>query len=185
MTVRARSVMLAIALIGVEFRMAPTGADDFPGVPSSKLGTVTVFGPVNVLFAEGATALRTGRAEEALRLTLEGLKAPNTTKDAAAGHANACAAYALLERWEEALFHCNTSLGLDDTNWRTYNNRAAVYAGTRHYDLALRDLEAGLRIAPRSPTLRESLRIVSKNQSLMRRRGDREVIRERRIFRAM
>jgi tetratricopeptide (TPR) repeat protein len=165
--------------------MSVANAADPSSARSSPMGTVTVFGPANVPFAEGATALREGRVEEGLRLTLEGLETPNAVKDAAAGHANACAAYALLERWEEALFHCNTSLRLDDTNWRTYNNRAAVYAGTRHYDLALRDIESGLEIAPRSPTLRESLRVVSTNQRLMRNRGNRELVRERRIFRAM
>ncbi len=71
-----------------------------------------------------------------------------TVRDQAAGHSNVCAGYAALKRWEEALLHCNQALELDRTNWRTYNNRAAVFVGLKHFDLAMTDVNAGLALAP-------------------------------------
>lgn len=131
--------------------------------------STTVIGPSNAMLADGAVALEAGRVEEGIRKTLEGLKGPNTQRDIAAGYCNLCAGYGLLKRWDEALGHCNTSLGLDPSNWRTYNNRAAAYTGKGLYDLALTDIESALEIAPESRTLRKTLRIVEEHK-----RADRE-----------
>jgi tetratricopeptide (TPR) repeat protein len=127
--------------------------------------SATVIGPVNPLLTDGTTALQMGRFEEGVRLTLAGLKQPNSPKDEAAGHSNVCAGYAALKRWEEALEHCNRALELDHTNWRTYNNRAAVFVGLKKFDLAMTDVNTGLELAPDSETLLQSKGVVIQHQS--------------------
>jgi DnaJ family protein C protein 7 len=122
--------------------------------------------------ADGAAALEAGRIEEGVRLTLEGLKAAaGTPRENAAGHSNACAGYVLLKQWAEALAQCNAALELDTSNWRTYNNRASIYVEQGLYDLAMRDLEAGLALAPGAPTLHESVRILQRNKQVAGRQA--------------
>ncbi len=133
----------------------------------SNANSTTVIGGGNALLANGAEALQKGRIEDGLRLTLEGLKIPGTAKDTAAGHSNACAGLALLKQWDEALVHCNRALELDTANWRSYNNRAAIYIAKGLYDLAIHDLETGLSIAPRSAILKESMRIAQKDKRIL------------------
>ena len=132
--------------------------------PSSQ--SATTIGPQNPALADGATALDAGRIEDGIRLTLDGLKLPTDAYDKAAGYSNLCAGYAMLKQWDEALPHCNTSLTLNKNNWRTFNNRAAIYVAKGQYELAIADLRAGLEIAPNSRTLLESLRIVQQNKRL-------------------
>jgi tetratricopeptide (TPR) repeat protein len=105
--------------------------------------SMTIMGPANPQLSEGATELD------------------------AAGYSNLCAGYAMLKQWDEALQHCNTSLSIDPNNWRTFNNRAAVFVAKGDYELAMSDLRAGLEISPNSRTLLESLRIVQQNKRLM------------------
>ncbi|MGH8259158.1 MAG: tetratricopeptide repeat protein, partial [Steroidobacteraceae bacterium] len=131
----------------------------------------TVIGPLNPLLTRGAAALAAGHADEGIRLTLEGLKAPGDVHDTAAAHANLCAGYVLLRRYDDALTECNTSISLDGANWRAYNNRAAAFAAQGLYERALEDIAAGLRLAPGSPVLQRSLAIVHRNEDLVRRRG--------------
>jgi tetratricopeptide (TPR) repeat protein len=128
--------------------------------------SATTIGPLNPALADGATALDAGRIEDGIRLTLEGLKLPTDAYDKAAGYSNLCAGYAMLKQWDEALPHCNTSLTINKNNWRTFNNRAAIYVAKGQYELAIADLRAGLEIAPNSRTLLESLRIVQQNKRL-------------------
>ena len=150
----AAGVVAGLATSGTVFATEPTQS-------------ATVLGPTNPQLAEGAAALDEGRTEEGIRLTLEGLKLPTDLKDKAAGYSNLCAGYALLRMWDEALQHCNTAIELDRNNWRSFNNRAAVYAGKGEYDLAVDDIRAGLEIAPDSRTLNESLRIIQQNKRLV------------------
>ena len=120
----------------------------------------TVIGPINPLLTKGTDALEAGRYEEGVRLTMEGLELPNSPRDQAAAHSNVCAGYAALKRWNEALEHCNRALELDRTNWRTYNNRAAVFVGMKKFELAMADVNAGLELAPNSATLHKSKQVV-------------------------
>jgi tetratricopeptide (TPR) repeat protein len=152
-------------------------ATGISGATSSveKMGSKTVVGPDNPLLAAGATALEAGRVEEGVQLTLEGLKVASSAQQNAAGHSNACAGYVLLKRWAEALAQCNASMELDKSNWRTYNNRASIYVEQGLYDLALRDLEAGLALAPGAATLHESMRILQRNRRLLGRQARRSV----------
>jgi len=131
--------------------------------------SATVIGSVNPLLTEGSEALERGRYEEGVRLTLAGLEQPSSERDQAAGHSNVCAGYAALKRWSEALEHCNRALELDNTNWRTYNNRAAVFVGLKMYDLAMTDVNAGLEIAPNSSTLRKSREVVTQHHNAAKR----------------
>ncbi len=133
------------------------------------VGSKTIVGNTNPLLADGAAALEAGHIEEGVRLTLEGLKVAVTVQENAAGHSNACAGYVLLKQWAEALAQCNAALGLDKSNWRIYNNRAAIYVEKGLYDLAMHDLEAGLALAPGAPTLKESVRILQRNKRLLGR----------------
>jgi tetratricopeptide (TPR) repeat protein len=133
--------------------------------------STTVMGPSNAQLADGATALEQGRVEDGIRLTLEGLRSPNGRQDQAAGYSNLCAGYAMLQKWDEALQHCNAAIELDNNNWRSFNNRAAVYTGKGQYDKAVDDIRAGLRLAPNSRTLNESLRIIEENRRLLASRS--------------
>jgi tetratricopeptide (TPR) repeat protein len=142
-----------------------------PARSADRAGSKTVIGQTNSLLADGAAALEAGRIEEGIRLTLEGLKVAVTVRENAAGHSNACAGYVLLKQWPEALAQCNASLELDTSNWRTYNNRAAIYVEKGLYDLAMRDLEAGLALAPGAATLHESVRILQRNKRLVGRQA--------------
>jgi tetratricopeptide (TPR) repeat protein len=135
------------------------GAEEFTG-------SKTIVGQANSLLVEGAAALKAGRVEEGIRLTLEGLKEAATAQDTAAGHSNACAGYVILKQWAEALAECNAALALDTSNWRTYNNRAAIYIEQGLYELGLQDLQAGLALAPEAPLLHESMRILERNRRL-------------------
>jgi tetratricopeptide (TPR) repeat protein len=146
-----------------------------PARATDQAGSKTIIGQSNSLLADGAAALEAGRIKEGIQLTLEGLKMAVTARENAAGHSNACAGYVLLKQWPEALAQCNAALELDTSNWRAYNNRAAIYVEQGLYDLAMRDLEAGLALAPGAPTLLESVRILERNRSLLGRRARKAV----------
>jgi len=141
-----------IALAGASARGA--------ALPDAKPGSATVIAGENSLLADGASALREGRASDGIRLTLAGLKLAGSTRDTAAAHSNLCAGYVLLHQYDEALAQCDLSISLDPHNWRPYNNRAAAYAACGRYDEALADVMAGLKIAPGSPVLLLSLKII-------------------------
>jgi tetratricopeptide (TPR) repeat protein len=155
------ATLLIIAMGAAPTRVAHSTPD--------RANSSTIIGPENPLLADGAAALEAGNADEGIRLTLEGLKAPSPLHDTAAAHANLCAGYALLHRWDEALAHCNTSIALDQGNWRAYNNRAAVFAARGLYDQAIADVQLGLKLAPGSATLQKSLKIIRENEKIMRR----------------
>ncbi|HUN25026.1 MAG TPA: tetratricopeptide repeat protein [Steroidobacteraceae bacterium] len=146
----AATVILALAAASVQGAVPPEG-----GAASE-----TVIGARNSLLADGATALRAGRASDGVRLTLEGLKLPASVGDTAAAHSNLCAGYVLLHQYDQALVQCNIAIALDRSNWRPYNNRAAAYAACGRYDEALADVMAGLKIAPGSAVLLLSLKII-------------------------
>jgi tetratricopeptide (TPR) repeat protein len=130
-----------------------------PG-PASPGQAATVIGPDNPLLADGAELLEAGHYALGVRVTLQGLDLPSSPRDQAAGHSNVCAGLAALERWAEALEHCNEALALDRGNWRTFNNRAAVFVGLGQYELAMADVNAGLELAPDSATLLKSREVV-------------------------
>jgi tetratricopeptide (TPR) repeat protein len=130
-----------------------------------------VLGGGNSLLAEGSVALQDGRIADGIHLTQAGLKDAADPHEAAIGHSNLCAGYALLHEWELALQECDTAITLDHTNWQSFNNRAAAHAGLGQYDLALADVRAGLALEPRSSTLLKSLAVVEHNQKVINKRS--------------
>jgi tetratricopeptide (TPR) repeat protein len=127
--------------------------------------STTVIGG-NELLQAGADALRDGDFQRGIELTTEGLKRPNSQRDIAAGLSNLCAGFVGVRQYDTALEKCNGALAIDDTNWRTWNNRAAAYIGKGMYDAALRDVESGLKQAPESATLQKTRQIVLERQRI-------------------
>ena len=160
-----------LAALAVVSLAAASAAAAAPASSADKPISSTVIGPTNEPLADGAAALEEGRADDGIRLTLEGLKFPGPPRDMAAGHANLCAGYVLLHRWDEALAHCNTAIALDANNWRAYNNRAAVFDARGLYDQAISDIQMGLKIAPDSTILKKSLKIIYSNKKVSRTRS--------------
>jgi tetratricopeptide (TPR) repeat protein len=148
------AVLASILFAPVLFAAGPASDAVSPGQAA------TVIGPLNPLLTDGAELLEAGHYALGVRVTLQGLEQPSTPRDQAAGHSNVCAGFAALKRWAEALEHCNKALELDRSNWRTYNNRAAVFVGLQQYDLAMTDVNAGLELAPGSATLLKSREVV-------------------------
>jgi len=159
-----------LAMFFATFACSAGAADDSPQ-------SITVLGAPNQNLASGSVALAAGRYQEGLRLSLAGLEDVASRWDQAAGHANVCAGYAALKRWHEALPHCNRSLDLDRTNWRAFNNRAAVYVGLEMFELAMTDVNAGLELAPDSKTLHKSLEVVKEHRDAERRDRRRRPVR--------
>jgi tetratricopeptide (TPR) repeat protein len=138
-------------------------------------GSKTIIAGSNSALLRGAAALKEGRAEEGIRLTLEGLKDGSTVQDRAVGHSNACAGYRMLKQWAEALAHCNAALALDMSNWQTYNNRAGIYIAQGLFALGLQDLRAALALAPKEKLLQESMRILERDRLLSSRQARTEL----------
>jgi tetratricopeptide (TPR) repeat protein len=158
---RRKGIRNALFAAALTASVAAGAADRNPQPDHSAI----VLGPRNPLLAAGSAALSAGRFEEGVSLTLAGLSEPNSRDDLAAAHSNLCAGYAALKRWQEGLEHCNRSLELSRRNWRTFNNRAAVFVGLRQYDLALTDVNAGLALAPDSETLLKSREVVKQHRA--------------------
>jgi tetratricopeptide (TPR) repeat protein len=150
------SSVIALSLAGL-------ATPAFPADPPPATSSTTVIGG-NELLQEGAAALREGDYERGIELTQLGLKRPNADHDVAAALSNLCAGFVGLRQYEQALKHCDDSLAINDTNWRTWNNRAAAHLGKGMYDAALQDVESGLERAPESNTLKKTRAIVLARQ---------------------
>jgi tetratricopeptide (TPR) repeat protein len=155
----ANLISLSVIALSLACAAVPARAAELPAASSS----TTVIGG-NELLQEGAAALRVGDYQRGIELTLEGLRRPNAEHDVAAALSNLCAGYVALRQFELALKSCDESLALNNSNWRTWNNRAAAHIGKGMYDAALRDVEAGLERAPQSSTLKKTRAIVLERQ---------------------
>jgi tetratricopeptide (TPR) repeat protein len=165
--------MLVLARAFLGMAVAATAVTSVAHADDQAMSSTTL-GMENPQLADGANALLAGRAEDGVRLTLEGLKQPTPANLVAAAHANLCAGYVLLQRFEEALAHCNTSIAMDPNNWHAYCNRAAVFAARSLYEEAIADVRTGLKLAPNSSKLHDSLEILLQNQKLQRSRSRRD-----------
>src|SRR5690606_11525492 len=88
----------------------------------------SVLGERYRLLAAGVAAIRAGRYEEAIDLTMRGLASEAVSAPIrAAALANLCAAHAANDDPDAAIEHCGASLGIDARNWRAYSNRAYAY----------------------------------------------------------
>lgn len=111
----------------------------------------TVLGVSNGLLAAGAEAIRYGRYDDGIRLTLMGLERPgNTDQNQSAGLSNLCAAHAAKNEPDLAIEYCTESLTFNDRNWRALSNRSYAYWLKEMYPEATVDLEAANAINPRA-----------------------------------
>ena len=116
------------------------------------LGGSTTIGGEHPMLAAGARAIRAGRYEEGIELTLKGLESePASNRVRAAALSNLCAAYAAKEEPERAIEYCTQSLALDSGSWRAYSNRSYAHWLKGEYAQASLDLDAAALIAPQAP----------------------------------
>jgi tetratricopeptide (TPR) repeat protein len=109
---------------------------------------VIVIGAGQYLSA-GADAIRLGRYDEGIRLTLIGLEHDSpSVMNRAAGLANLCAAHVAKEEPDAAIPYCNESLSLNGRNWRAYSNRSHAYLLKGMYEEAKLDNDAAAAISP-------------------------------------
>ena len=101
----------------------------------------------------GEYALCTGRYDEGVALTLEGINSIKTSRDQASAFNNLCAGYVGTRQYTEALEACDKALVADDRSWRIYNNRALALLGNGRIEAARDELKKGFEINPDSPTL--------------------------------
>ncbi len=130
-------------------------------------GSSTVIGRSSML-AEGSVALANGQWQKGIHLTSMGLQEPVSNEDRAAGYANLCAAYIALKQYERALENCDQSIAISQTNWRAWQNRAAVNLKLGRIEASMRDIERGLAINPDAAALQETLAIVREREKLQR-----------------
>jgi len=114
----------------------------------------TVIGPTNIDLADGASALMAGDAAEGVRLTLRGLASAQGNRERKTAHSNLCAGYMMLDLPRKALEHCDAAIGLDETFWRAYNNRALVYLALDRYEEAEADIRRGQELRPNETKLK-------------------------------
>ncbi|MFL6618753.1 MAG: tetratricopeptide repeat protein [Povalibacter sp.] len=114
--------------------------------------------------ADGANAMMQREWQRGIELTQSGLNSAVSVNDRAAALANLCAAHAALKKFEKALAYCDQSLALSDSNWRTWQNRAACHLALGSVDMALKDLERGLALNPDSDALQKTLAIAREQE---------------------
>jgi len=114
----------------------------------------TVIGPRNLPLYNGAQELLSGRNEEGVRLTHEGLLLAHGRREREAALSNLCAGYIKLELFDKALTYCEMLLKSNDRNWRGYNNRAVIYIMTEQWEKAEQDLISGEALHPGAKTMK-------------------------------
>jgi tetratricopeptide (TPR) repeat protein len=153
MRLRGTGWLLLPAALAAGFVLcAPVAAEPEHSNSSTVLG-------VNALLADGAAAMSNGEWQRGIELTQMGMSATISREEQAIGLANLCAAHAALQQFRTALEFCDQSLSLQDTNWRTWQNRAACHLGLGQIEESLRDLQRGLAINPDSDALQKTLDI--------------------------
>lgn len=145
------------------------GAGSVVFAESENATSSTVLG-TNPQLADGAAAMTSGDWQRGIELTLIGLSATISRDDQAAALANLCAAHAALKQYRKALEFCNQSLAILDTNWRTWQNRAACNLGLGNIEESLRDVQRGLQINPDSDALQKTLAIARDYEKLQQER---------------
>jgi tetratricopeptide (TPR) repeat protein len=121
---------------------------DIPELTQEQPDSRTVIGVANEYLAAGAEAIRVKEYDEGIRLTKLGLERPASPRDRSAALSNLCAAHAAKNEPDLAIGYCTESLGINDSNWRAYSNRAYAYYLKRMFDEADADLDVALSINP-------------------------------------
>ena len=129
----------------------------------------SVLGERTPLLAAGADAIRAGRYEDGIRLTLQGLESETMSpRLRAAALANICAAHAANGAPDTALAFCAESLAIDERNWRAYSNRAFAYWLKEMYVEAAADIDAAAALAPDARQVREIRGLINEKTLLPR-----------------
>jgi len=162
MNIATRAALTLLTALASAFVCKDTLAEAPPPA-----GSHTVLGP-NALLANGSLALLNRQWEKGIQLTLMGLEAVVSSNDRAAGYANLCAGYIALKQYQHAIENCDRSIGIDDTNWRAWQNRAAANLSLGRIEDSMRDIERGLAINPDAPALQETLAIAREREKLQR-----------------
>ncbi|MDJ0814111.1 MAG: tetratricopeptide repeat protein [Woeseiaceae bacterium] len=108
----------------------------------------SVIGPSNMDLHAGAELLKDGQAAAGLERTLKGLEYATTPREKVAGMSNACAAYVMLGRYEDALPWCDRALEISGRNWRALVNRSLAYLKLGRIEEAEADLILAEEEAP-------------------------------------
>jgi tetratricopeptide (TPR) repeat protein len=137
--------------------------------PSDEMHSSTVLG-ANAMLSEGAAALMREDWKRGIELTQLGLTTVLSADDRAAALANLCAGFAALKDYKTALGYCDQSVAIIDSNWRTWQNRAAANLGLGNFEEALRDIQRGLQLNPDSDSLQKTLAIARDYEKLHRER---------------
>lgn len=143
--------LLSIELLGA-LLLAPV----LPGAADPTEGSTpgVVIGGSKYL-QEGANAIRAGRYDDGIALTLYGLEHDlPSPRDRAAGLANLCAAHVAKGEPDKAIPYCNKSLELNDGNWKAYSNRSHAYFQKGMLAEAASDNAAAAAIAPNAAHVR-------------------------------
>jgi tetratricopeptide (TPR) repeat protein len=145
--VLAASGLLAAGHIAFAQPQDPTLERRIRDLENRTADTRSVFGPQNELLYAGAEAIRYGRYDEGIRLTLLGLERKgNTERNRAAGLSNLCAAFAAKNEPDEAIVYCTESLAITELNWQAWSNRSYAYWLKEMYDEAASDLERAMSL---------------------------------------
>lgn len=125
-----------------------------PSLAQESAQAKTVIGPTNPNLADGAQALRLGKAEQGVRLTHLGLAAAQGRRERQAALSNLCAGYVLLQQYDTALTYCDIALKENERNWRAYNNRALAYVMLKRFEEAEADIVRGQNLQPNAWSLK-------------------------------
>jgi tetratricopeptide (TPR) repeat protein len=144
--------MVRIAICGVAccLMLGPAFGQrqGIPEITQEQPDSRTVLGVVNEYLAAGSEAIRLKQYDEGIRLTKIGLERPTSPRDRSAALSNLCAAHAAKNEPDAAIGYCTESIGVNDSNWRAYSNRAYAYYLKRMFDEADADLDIALSLNP-------------------------------------
>lgn len=129
----------------------------------------SVLGQSNELLSAGAIAIRAGRYDDGIRLTMLGLdREPATPFERAAALANLCAAHAAKGEPDVAIEFCDQSISINARNWRAYSNRSYAYFLKGLYSEAALDIDAAAAIAPQARQVQQIRGMINERSLLPR-----------------
>lgn len=146
-----RKLLISLTILAANPLLAQPSAERMRTLENRQADNRTVVGSGNPLLSAGAEAIRFGRFDDGIRLTLLGLERElmsSTTR--AAALSNLCAAHAGKNQPNEAIVYCTESISVHATNWRAFSNRSYAYWLKGMYENAEEDLEAAVAINPNS-----------------------------------
>lgn len=120
------------------------------------------------LLRQGNDYLHQGELEKAKKILVRALDSNLTNSQRANVHNSLCVAHIKEEDWSNAMDHCDSAIEKLPMNWRFHNNRGNIYFGLGNYHEALSSYQKGRKIAPKSLTIAENIKML---EDYTRRRG--------------